>query len=183
MFGSLLSADRAFGIWIASILDGPWIDRVMIAATWIGARGTIWLVMGLGVWIASPARRMAVWRLLLAISLAGLMTDFIVKPLVGRVRPYVDHPEYRELLPPPRDHSFPSGHASTAAAGALSFARILPGTALPATALALLIGTSRIALGVHFPSDVLAGFAIGYLCARFVFARPPTVADREPVLE
>ena len=190
MFASFLSTDRAVGVWIATHLDAPWIDRVMIAATQIGARGAIWIVLGLGLWIVSPARRMAVWRLLLAIGLAGLITDGIVKPLVGRTRPYVDHPEYRELLPPPRDHSFPSGHASTAAAGALSFARILPATAWPAAALALLIGTSRVALGVHFPSDVLAGFAIGYLCARFAFARPPrdhtapaTVPTGRPVLE
>jgi undecaprenyl-diphosphatase len=160
-------------VWIATHLDAPWNDRVMIAATQVGARGAIWIVLGLGLCIAAPAKRMAVWRLLLAIGLAGLITDGIVKPLVGRTRPYVNHPEYRELLPPPKDHSFPSGHASTAAAGAMSFARILPAAAIPAAAVALLIGTSRIALGVHFPLDVLAGFAIGYLSARFAFAPPP----------
>ena len=189
MLASFLSTDRAVGVWIAAHLDAPLIDRVMIAATQVGARGAIWIVLGLGLWVVSPARRMAVWRLLLAIGLAGLITDGIVKPLVGRTRPYVNHPEYRELLPPPKDHSFPSGHASTAAAGALSFARILPATAVPAAALALLIGTSRIALGVHFPLDVIAGFAIGYLSARFAFARPPrddlapaTVPSERPVL-
>ena len=189
MLASFLNTDRAVGVWLATHLDAPWIDRLMIVATQVGQRGAIWIVVGLGVWIVAPARRMAVWRLLLAIGLAGLMTDVVVKPLVGRLRPYVDHPEYRELLPPPKDSSFPSGHASTAAAGATALARILPGTAFPAAALALLIGTSRVALGVHFPTDVLAGFAVGYLCARFAFARPPrddtastTVAAEGPVL-
>ena len=130
MFASFLTTDRAIGVWLATHLDAPWIDRVMIVATQVGARGAIWIVLGLALAIVAPARRMAVWRLVLAISLAGLITDVLVKPLVGRARPYVDHPEYRELLPPPKDHSFPSGHASTAAAGALSFARILPAAAV-----------------------------------------------------
>jgi undecaprenyl-diphosphatase len=174
VFAAALHADRAVGVWIASALTGPWLDRVMIAATLAGLRGTIWLLIGLAIWIAAPARRMAVWRLLLSIGLAALIADAVIKPLFGRNRPYVDHPEYRQLLAPPSSSSFPSSHASTAAAGALSLARLYPATAVPATALALLIGTSRVALGVHFPSDVLAGFAIGYLCARFVHARPPS---------
>ncbi len=181
MLSSFLGPDRAAGVWIATHLDAPWLDRVMIAATQVGARGAIWIVLGLALAIAVPARRMAVWRLLLAIGLAGLITDGIAKPLIGRTRPYVEHPEYRLPLPPPQDHSFPSGHASTAAAGATSFARMLPATTILAIALALLIGTSRVALGVHFPVDVLAGFAIGYACARIAFARPPR-EDRRPVL-
>jgi undecaprenyl-diphosphatase len=173
MFASLLHADRALGVWIASALAGDWLDRVMIGATFTGLHGTIWILIALTIWIAAPTKRMAAWRLLLSLALAGVIGDTIVKPMVDRPRPYVDHPEYRQLLPPPPSTSFPSGHASTAAAGALALARIYPATALPAAALALLIGTSRIALGVHFPSDVLAGFAIGYCTARFVCARPP----------
>jgi len=173
MLASLLSADRAFGLWLASALAGPWMDRVMITATIIGIRGSVWVVAALWLLFARPAHRMAAWRLLLSLGLAGLITDATLKPLVGRARPFVDHPEYRELLPVPETRSFPSGHASTNAAGAVAFPRIFPAAAIPAAALALLIGTSRIALGVHFPSDVLAGFLIGYLCARFVCARPP----------
>jgi undecaprenyl-diphosphatase len=174
MLASFLSTDRALGVWLASLITGPWLDQVMVWVSVIGARGTIWIVIGLVIAIAAPAKRMAVWRLLLSLALAGLITDGITKPLVGRVRPWVDHPEYRELAGTrPESASFPSGHAATAAAGALALTRVWPAAAIPAAALALLIGTSRIALGVHFPSDVLAGFAIGYLCARFVCARPP----------
>ncbi len=178
MLASLLSTDRALGVWLASLITGPWLDRVIVWFSAIGARGSIWIAIGLVIAIAAPARRMAVWRLLLSLALAGLITDGIAKPLVGRVRPWVDHPEYRELVGTrPDSPSFPSGHAATAAAGALALTRLWPAVAIPAWTLAILIGTSRIALGVHFPSDVLMGFAIGYLCARFVCARPP----REPV--
>jgi undecaprenyl-diphosphatase len=173
MLASLLNTDRAVGIWLASVISGPWLDRVMVWATIVGARGTIWIAIGLVSAIVAPAKRMAVWRLLLSIALAGLIVDGIAKPLVGRVRPWVGHPEYRDLGLRPEDTSFPSGHAATAAAGALALTRLWPAAAVPAAALALLIGTSRVALGVHFPGDVLGGFALGYLCARFVCARPP----------
>jgi undecaprenyl-diphosphatase len=173
MFGSLLGMDRALGVWIASAITGPWLDRVMVFVSVIGARGAVWIVLALVTAVVAPARRMAAWRLLLALALTGLMVDHVAKPIVGRLRPFVDHPEYREIGVRPDDPSFPSGHAGTAAAGALALTRIIPAAAIPAGALALLIGTSRVALGVHFPSDVLAGFLLGYLCARFACARAP----------
>ena len=118
------------------------------------------------------------------------LPDMTRKPLIGRARPFVDHVEYREIGVRPDTPSFPSGHAATAAAGALAFARIWPAAAIPAWTLAALIAISRVALGVHFPSDILAGFLLGALLARFVCARPPTpplvpaavVQDRTAVL-
>jgi undecaprenyl-diphosphatase len=173
VFESLLAFDRAAGIWLAALLEHPWIDQVMLVASAIGAKGAVWIVLGLITWVSAPARGMKAWRLLLALGLAGLVTDAIVKPVVGRVRPFVDHVEYREIGVRPDTPSFPSGHAATAAAGALAFARIWPAAAIPAWTLAGVIAISRVALGVHFPSDVLAGFVLGALLARFVCARAP----------
>jgi undecaprenyl-diphosphatase len=190
VFESLLAFDRAAGIWLASWLEHHWSDQVMVFASTIGVGGSVWIVLGLITWAVAPAKGMKVWRLLLALGLAGLMTDFIVKPLVGRVRPFVDHVEYREIGVRPDTASFPSGHAATAAAGALALSRIWPAAAIPAWTLAAIIAISRVALGVHFPSDILAGFVFGALLARFVCARPPTpplvpaavVQDRTAVL-
>jgi undecaprenyl-diphosphatase len=173
MFTSLLAADRAAGVWIATHLAGPWLDQLMVWASIIGARGGVWLVAGAITLLAVPAKRMAAFRLLLSLALAGLLVDHVVKPGVGRVRPYVDHPEYRELSTRPEDPSFPSGHAATAGAGAMALTRAWPATAVVAWPLAIVIAVSRIALGVHFPTDVAVGFAIGYATARFVCARPP----------
>lgn len=149
----------------------------MIAVSVIGAKGAVWIAIAVATWLARPAKGMAVMRLLLALGLAGLLTDAIVKPIIGRTRPFVDHPEYRDLGHRPSSPSFPSGHAATAAAGALALARVWPIAALPAWMLAALIAFSRIALGVHFPSDVLAGFLLGSAAALFVCARPPDVAS------
>jgi undecaprenyl-diphosphatase len=180
VFDELLAADRAFGLWIAATLNVPLITGVLIGITIIGARGSVWLAMGLLTWLRAPAKRMAVWRLLLGIGLAGLLVDGVTKPIVGRLRPWIDHPEYQDFGVRPDSASFPSGHAATAAAGALAISRIWPAAAVPAWTLAVLIALSRVALGVHFPSDVLGGFLIGYLCARVAFARPPTLAQLEP---
>jgi undecaprenyl-diphosphatase len=173
VFESLLQFDRAAGIWLASLLEHHWIDQVMLVASSIGARGAVWIVLGLITWAVAPAKRMKVWRLLLALGLTGLMTDAIIKPTIGRVRPFVDHVEYREIGVRPDTSSFPSGHAATSAAGALALARIWPAAAIPAWTLAVIIAVSRVALGVHFPSDVLVGFLLGALLARFVCARAP----------
>ena len=70
------------------------------------------------------------------------------------------------------------------------FARIWPAAAIPAWTLAAIIAISRVALGVHFPSDILVGFLLGALLARFVCARAPDpplvpapiVQDRTAVL-
>jgi undecaprenyl-diphosphatase len=190
VFDSLLAFDRAAGIWLAARLEHHWIDQVMLVASSVGAKGAVWIVLGLITWAVRPAEGMKVWRLLLALGLAGLVVDVITKPVIGRVRPFVDHVEYREIGVRPDTPSFPSGHAATAAAGALAFARIWPAAAIPAWTLAAIIAISRVALGVHFPSDILAGFLLGALLARFVCARAPApplvpaaiVQDRTAVL-
>jgi undecaprenyl-diphosphatase len=191
VFESFLAFDRAAGIWLAALLEHHWIDQVMLVASAIGAKGAVWIVLGLITWVVAPTQRMKAWRLLLALGLAGLVVDAITKPLIGRARPFVDHVEYRDIGVRPDTPSFPSGHAATAAAGALAFARILPAAAIPAWTLAAVIAVSRVALGVHFPSDVLAGFLLGALLARFVCARAPdpplvpvaaVVRDRTAVL-
>jgi undecaprenyl-diphosphatase len=190
VFDSLLAFDRAAGIWLAARLEHHWIDQVMLVASSIGAKGAVWIVLGLITWVVRPAEGMKVWRLLLALGLAGLVTDAIIKPVIGRVRPFVDHVEYREIGVRPDTASFPSGHAATSAAGALALARIWPAAAIPAWTLAAIIAISRVALGVHFPSDVIAGFVLGALLARFACARAPDpplvpapiVQDRTAVL-
>ena len=66
------------------------------------------------------------------------------------------------LITPPTDYSFPSGHtAASFAVGVLLFRKLPKRYGIPALVLAALIGFSRLYLGVHYPSDVLAGALLG----------------------
>lgn len=79
----------------------------------------------------------------------------------NRARPHVANAGMHPLIKTPSSSSFPSGHSATAAAGAISLSAAYPALT-PAFALCgLTIMLSRIYLGVHYPSDVIVGAAIG----------------------
>jgi membrane-associated phospholipid phosphatase len=85
-----------------------------------------------------------------------------IKQVVRRPRPEL--PGLPPLTSTPSRLSFPSAHTATSVAGALSYARLgLP--AVPLSVLAKLLALSRLYLGVHYPSDVLAGGLLGALVA------------------
>jgi membrane-associated phospholipid phosphatase len=122
--------------------------------------------------------RAAVWRAVMAVSLAMLLANILIKPLVGRERPFVHGPAASPLVWQPSTRSFPSGHAASAAAGALALARVWPPAAAPLTVLAALIALSRVALGVHYVGDVLAGILVGLLAAILASPRGITTPQR-----
>ena len=110
-------------------------------------------------------------------AIAAVMWNPMVKNLVFRRRPYCDHESIRCLKPvePEADiydlkaqgYSFPSGHSATAAATWVSMPLYRPHPVLTvlAVVLPLLVGVSRVCLGVHYPTDVLAGWALGLIAA------------------
>lgn len=107
----------------------------------------------------------------LAWFVAAMSAEEIVKPLVARPRPTADE-GVRALLhvlgrvPSPSSLSFPSGTAAAAFAGAVWITlRWGPRPGVPALVLATIISLSRVYVGVHWPSDVLAGAALGGLVA------------------
>ena len=92
------------------------------------------------------------------------LTDLItlgIKLSVDRPRPFEVLPEADPLIVASVGTSFPSGHASMSAAGAIVLASLAP-RAWPLLALlAVVIAVSRVYVGVHYPLDVLAGLALG----------------------
>ena len=95
---------------------------------------------------------------------AALATNVLLKNLVHRIRPYVALENLSILVSEPSDWSFPSGHATASFAAAWALFRLAPKkVGVPALLLAILIALSRLYEGVHYPTDVLAGAAIGIL--------------------
>jgi undecaprenyl-diphosphatase len=163
----LFSADTALRAWLASH-HAPWLDWVMVTASSVGARGRIWLALAVVLLSFRPRRARGVWQTALAIGLAGLVTDGVLKPSFQRARPFATFVETRVIAPRPDTHSFPSGHAATAFAGGFALARIWPEMRGALWALACLIAFSRVYVGVHYPLDVLAGALVGMAAAAFV---------------
>jgi membrane-associated phospholipid phosphatase len=156
------------------------VDPIMIAATRLGMGAGVWFslaLMGM-VW---RRHRAAAARAILALAVTLGVNDQIVKPLVARSRPFEQAVTTARVIQDPRPitPSFPSGHSAASIAGAMSMARVFPQARWAFAALAVLIAYSRIYVGVHFPSDVLAGGLLGAGVAWLVLAgRHPSTWSR-----
>jgi undecaprenyl-diphosphatase len=156
--------------WIAAHRT-PWLDGVMWALSAAGSFGTVWIVGAVATPLIDRGRAMAAWQAGLALLLAWTISDGVFKPLVHRARPDVCLVASYVVGTPPSGLSFPSGHAANSAAGALVLSSVWPTARAAFWLLAIGISVSRLYLGVHYPSDVLAGFLVGLLIAWFVRGR------------
>jgi undecaprenyl-diphosphatase len=162
----LESADHGAAAGINGLIAGnATLVAVVKAVTWLGSDGVLWVVIGAAAAVLAIRRQ---WRLAIYLLVTGagaLILDPVLKSLVGRLRPVVAHPIAHGI-----GNSFPSGHAlgSIVCYGAvlLVFLPVTRGrwrTAfITATVvLVVLIGISRILLGVHYLSDVVGAWAVG----------------------
>jgi undecaprenyl-diphosphatase len=136
----------------------------------IGYAGLVWIALAVVLSLLRRRALLTVTALTAACVWTADLLTIVLKPLVDRPRPSDTIADADPLLGGTLGSSFPSGHAATSFAGAVVlaylFRRGLPLLLLLAAAIAY----SRVYLGVHYPSDVLAGAALGAAVALLALA-------------
>jgi undecaprenyl-diphosphatase len=169
-------------VWLTMLVGGAGeLDRRIYVALYAGHRPALVAIARVFTFLGEPTLLIGVsavaalllWRtgrgrmglVLLAVTLTGRILSEAQKYWIARPRPGLE-----PHLVVVKTSSFPSGHATSSMIFYLALALVLAGhsrwrSAAPAAAiiLSLLIGTSRVMLGVHWPSDVIGGWAFGLL--------------------
>jgi undecaprenyl-diphosphatase len=137
-----------------------WFRILMIGAT-RGGDGWLWYALGLILLLYGGEQRFAAIAAAGSSAVAGICLFRALKRTSRRKRPCEIEPHCWASILPPDKYSFPSGHSITAFAVAITLGLFYPYLLTCLLAVAFLIAASRIILGMHFLSDVLAGSAIG----------------------
>lgn len=145
-------------------LKTPFLDKVMPYFTNLGgAMATFCILVVFSFLYIFPLQ-----KTLIALALTQIIVQFL-KQHISRIRPYEALPDvnfdHNFAL---SDYSFPSGHSATIFCIATMASWGVPWLAPVFFGIALLVAISRIYLGLHFPSDVMVGSVIGWLCAAMV---------------
>ncbi|MFD4293188.1 phosphatase PAP2 family protein [Rhodococcus sp. NPDC058505] len=156
------STDRIVMRWIADRPPSP-VDPGMRALSTLANHGVLWSGVAAGLAVCGRRPRRAAVRGLLSLAGASALSNAVLKPLCPRRRPPADLPEFPRGrgLTAPSSSSFPSGHAASAAAFATGVGLEYPLVGVVVAPLAAAVGYSRVHTGVHWPSDVVAGLAVG----------------------
>ncbi|MEU9455014.1 phosphatase PAP2 family protein [Streptomyces sp. NPDC048277] len=167
---------------VAAERNCPFAEPVLPRLSRSANHGVLWCLTAAALAASgTPRARRAAARALASLSLASLTINTLGKRSVRRPRPLLDPvPPVRHLKRQPITTSFPSGHAASAAAFVTGVALESPAWGAVVAPVAFSVAMSRVYTGVHFPSDVLAGAALGAGVAFAVRELVPTRAQTGP---
>lgn len=144
--------------------------KKMKQITSLADKGWFWIAMALFFIIMKGTRKEGK-AIAVALLLAAFATNIVLKPLAKRPRPYDSVKGLERLIPEQQDWSFPSGHTTASfAASGIIYLMISEGLGAAMLALASTIAYSRMYLGVHYLTDVMAGISVGLGSALIVDA-------------
>lgn len=159
---ALLTIDQKLFLFINHLPHTAVTDGVAKFFSLIGTAGFIWLVIGGLLFLKEERKHHSFFVPIIAAGAGSyVLVEWIIKPLVGRMRPTI---EMGAILVgnPKIDYSFPSGHATIAFAMAGVLSAYEPKFRAWFYVLAVCISLSRIVVGVHYPLDVIGGAVLGW---------------------
>ncbi len=163
----LIAWESELLLWIQNNLRMEALTPVVKAVTHLGDKGIFWILLTL-LLLAIPKTRKAGLCSLCALIGSALVNNVVLKNVVARTRPYEVIPGLELLVAKAHDFSFPSGHSAASFASATALYRTLPKKySIWALLLAACIAFSRLYIGIHYPTDVLAGTLDGILLGYF----------------
>ena len=138
----------------------PGVLRLSMLCSWMG-NATPWLLLMLALPLLDAERGAQAAWLVLALGTLNLLIYSALKRSTRRQRPFEQCGDIHARMRVPDPFSFPSGHTLHATAFAVLLVAFYPALAPGLWGFAVLVGLSRVVLGLHYPSDVLAGALIG----------------------
>ena len=168
MWDAFMKLDGDILLWVQEYIRNDILTPIMKFITHLGDGGYVWIAILILFLFFAKTRKTGI---LMIFSLLGslLINNKIIKVLVARTRPYIAVEGLNRIIEAQSEKSFPSGHTSSSFAAAVVIYCMCPKKiGIPALILAALISLSRIYVGVHYATDVLAGALVGTAIALVV---------------
>ena len=185
-------------IGIQEALNADWLTPIMKVITYFGEGGAFWIALCLALMFFKKTRRLGI-VCAFSLILTFISCNLILKPTIDRARPWEVFEAVKPFLPHPGDASFPSGHTTNFIGPAWGMfmatlplksesgrsydlvpclgwngigadARVMHRLSIALVIMGVLVGISRLYLGVHYPSDVVCGLLLGMICGAIVYA-------------
>ena len=155
--------------WIQAHLQSGFMDVAMPLITLLSEDGIFWMILAT-ILLLFPRQRRTGLGMWLALAMGLVICNMILKPLVGRMRPYDFQELYngvtiKLLIDGLSDNSFPSGHTIAAFEACVALLCGNKKLGVPAVIMAFLVAFSRLYLYVHYPTDVIASIVLGSILA------------------
>jgi len=163
----LAARDLSWSQWLHRASARPWLVLLLVGVSRL-CDGLLWYALIVALpWVGGVNGTACALRMT-ALGLLNLVIYKTVKRYFARPRPYIACTSIRACTKSLDEHSFPSGHTLHAVSFSMLLALYYPHMAWPLALLTSLVALSRVVLGLHYPSDVAVGAAIGFATTKLV---------------
>ena len=162
MLQAIQNIDSNILLCLQDNLRGGVLNAVMVVFTYLGSGGALWLTLA-AIFLVTKKYRAVGFSIIFCVAVCWIMSDLVLKNIIQRPRPVFMVEGLTALAVIPASYSFPSGHACSSFAASYVIVRQFGKRGAWAYVVAALISFSRIYVGVHYPSDVIAGALLGAL--------------------